>query len=104
MAQARHQFQFQPTLLPHPAPPPILQQFARLLASSQSTSPQPQVMSAAMPQPQGMLQSHPMHDIQQQAYPYQDEFWADHLEYDVTPVGYQAEPTGTFSYYPSYFQ
>ena len=93
-----------------PMPQPMAQLIPTPYSAAQPMYPQPmyppqlQAMSAAMPQPQGMPQSHPMHDNQQQAYPYQDEFWADHLEYDVTPVGYQAEPTGTFSYYPSYFQ
>ena len=45
---------------------------------------------------------HPVYDAHQQAFPYPNDFWADHLEYDAAPVGYQ-EGAGTYSYYPQYF-
>ena len=46
---------------------------------------------------------HPMLDARQQAFPYPSEFWSDHLEYEQTPMGYQQEGQGTYSYYPQYF-
>ena len=86
-----------PQPMPQPAPQPM--PMPQPIPHSQPFA-QPHSQSASQPMPQ----PHPMRDVQQQAYPYQEEFWADHLEYDVTPVGYQPEPTGTHYYYPSYFQ
>ena len=88
---------------PVPMPPPVSHSIPSQATAQPVLQPMPQSVSQPMFQAAAQPQLHPMGDAYQQAYPYQDEFWAEHLEYEATPVGYQTQPTGTYSYYPSYF-
>ena len=56
----------------------------------------PPVMAAAAPMP------HPVTDSRQQAF-HNNDFWADHLEYQPEPMGYEPQGHGTYSYYPQDF-
>ena len=95
-----------PQPIPQSMPQPVAQPVAQPQPMSVAPQPTPQLMPQPMPATQFAPPSmpHPMRDLQQQAYPYQEEFWAEHLDYEPTPMGYQPEPTGTHFYYPQYFQ
>ena len=114
--QANSYGAYAPLPRPQPMPQPtVIQQppqpMAHAMPQPGQSMPQEGTLGACAPMPrhqpmpmtQPAFQSHPISDVHQQAYPH-EEFWADHLEYDVTPVGYQPEPSGTYAYYPSYFQ
>ena len=93
-------------ITPQPIPQVMAQPMAQPQHRSAAPQPAPQTMPQSMPATQFAPQSmpHPMGNAHQQAYPYQEDFWADHLDYEPTPMGYQPEPTGTHFYYPQYFQ
>ena len=46
---------------------------------------------------------HPVADEQQNTFPH-DNFWAEHLQYEPSPMGYGAMQGGVYSYYPQGFQ
>ena len=46
---------------------------------------------------------HPVADSQQNTFPH-DNFWAEHLQYEPSSMGYGATQGGVYSYYPQDFQ
>ena len=46
---------------------------------------------------------HPVADTQQNTFPH-DNFWAEHLQYEASPMGYGTMQGGVYSYYPQDFQ
>ena len=83
--------------------PPRSEEVRGHVENAPQTQPQIGAVGAGVPPlPPPPEPLHPAADPQQQAFPDPD-IWAEHLEYEPTPMGYEAQGQGTYSYYPQGF-
>ena len=82
---------------------PMMQQHAMTFPPAQSMTYPPAAPIPYTNNEQHYESMHPVADNQQNTFPH-DDFWAEHLQYEPSSMGYGNAQGGVYSYYPQGFQ